>query len=130
MANKFITFLVAMAVSCGSATLFAQDGTKPANVGEGTLMLKGKNYPLKNAVAYETTVDGEEGIAVVLSGPTISSEKINEARKSEKRTASPLNSGDLTSSWSSPRQGSSRAGPLVPATSPWAGVAVVMRLGN
>jgi hypothetical protein len=84
MANKFITFLVAMAVSCGSATLFAQDGTKPANVGEGTLMLKGKNYPLKNAVAYETTVDGEEGIAVVLSGPTISSEKINEARKSEK----------------------------------------------
>ena len=84
MANKFITFLVAMAVSCGSATLFAQDGTKPANVGEGTLMLKGKNYPIKNAVAYETTVDGEEGIAVVLSGPTISSEKINEARKSEK----------------------------------------------
>ena len=73
-----------MAVSCGSATLFAQDGTKPVNVGEGTLMLKGKNYPLKNAVAYETTVDGEEGIAVVLSGLTISSEKINEARKSEK----------------------------------------------
>jgi len=80
MANKFITFLVAMAVSCGSATLFAQDGTKPANVGEGTLMLKGKNYPLKNAVAYETTVDGEEGIAVVVSGPAISNEKLNEAR--------------------------------------------------
>ena len=129
MASKFITFLVAMAVSCGSATLFAQDGTKPANVGEGTLMLKGKNYPLKNAVAYETTVDGEEGIAVVLSGPTISSEKINEARKSEKN-GEPLISGDLASSWSSPRQGSSRAGPLVPATSPSAGVAVVMRLGN
>ena len=48
-------------------------------------MVKGKNYPLKNAVAYETTIDGEEGIAVVLSGPTISSEKINEARKSEKK---------------------------------------------
>ena len=29
-------------------------------------MVKGKNYPLKNAVAYETTVDGEEGITVVL----------------------------------------------------------------
>jgi hypothetical protein len=83
MTNKFITFLVVMAVIGGSATLFAQEGTKPANVGEGTLMLKGKNYPLKNGVAYETTVDGEEGIAVVLSGPTISSEKINEARKSE-----------------------------------------------
>jgi len=47
-------------------------------------MVKGKNYPLKNAAAYETTVDGEEGIAVVLSGPTISSEKLNAARKSEK----------------------------------------------
>ncbi|HTL79460.1 MAG TPA: hypothetical protein VL136_08640, partial [Candidatus Babeliales bacterium] len=32
-----------------------------------------------------TTVDGEDGIAVVLSGPTISSEKINEARKSDKK---------------------------------------------
>jgi hypothetical protein len=48
-------------------------------------MVKGKNYPLKNAVAYETTIDGEAGIAVILSGPTISSEKINEARKSEKK---------------------------------------------
>src|SRR6478672_5175282 len=84
MTNKFIAFLVVMTVICGSATLFAQDGAKPANVGEGTLMLKSKNYPLKNAVAYETTVDGEEGIAVVVSGPAISNEKINEARKSEK----------------------------------------------
>jgi hypothetical protein len=74
-----------IAVIGSSATLFSQVGTKPANVGEGTLMLKGKNYPLKNGVAYETTVDGEEGIAVVLSGPTISNEKINEARKSEKK---------------------------------------------
>jgi hypothetical protein len=47
-------------------------------------MVNGKNYPLKNAVAYETTIDGEDGIAVVLSGPTISSEKVNEGRKSEK----------------------------------------------
>src|SRR4029077_4677526 len=84
MTNKFMTFLVVMAVSCGSATLFAQDGAQPANVGEGTLTLKGKNYPLKNAAGYETTIDGEEGITVVLSGPTISSEKLNEARKSEK----------------------------------------------
>ena len=75
--------MAGIAVIGGSATLFAQEATKPANVGEGTLMLKGKNYPLKNAVAYETTFDGEEGIAVVLSGPTISSEKLNEARKSE-----------------------------------------------
>ena len=76
--------MAGIAVIGGSATLFAQGGAKPANVGEGTVMVKGKNYPLKNAAAYETTVDGEEGIAVVLSGPAISSEKLNEARKSEK----------------------------------------------
>jgi len=83
MAKKLMS-LLGIAVIGGSATLVAQEGAKPANVGQGTLTLKGKNYPLKNAVAYETTVDGEEGIAVVLSGPTISSEKLNLARKSEK----------------------------------------------
>jgi hypothetical protein len=81
--GTFISALTAIVIG-GSATLFAQGGAKPANVGEGTLMIKGKNYPLKNAVAYETTIDGEEGIAVVLSGPTISSEKLNAAMKSEK----------------------------------------------
>jgi hypothetical protein len=75
--------LAAIALIGGSATIFAQGGAKPATAGEGTLMVKGKTYPLKNAVAYETTVDGEEGIAVVLSGPAISNEKIIEARKSE-----------------------------------------------
>ena len=84
MTKKLIGLVAGIAV-ISLATLFAQEGTKPANVGEGTVMVKGKNYPLKNAVAYETTIDGEEGIAVVLSGPTISSEKINEARKSEKK---------------------------------------------
>ncbi|MGE5213097.1 MAG: hypothetical protein ACM3NN_05320 [Nitrospirota bacterium] len=84
MANRFI-YLVAIAIIGGSMTIFAQGGSNPANVGEGTVMVKGKNYSLKNAVAYETTVDGEDGIAVVLSGPTISSEKINEARKAEKK---------------------------------------------
>ena len=83
MVKRFI-YLVAIALIGGSATMFAQGGARPANVGEGTVMVKGKNYSLKNAAAYETTVDGEDGIAVVLSGPTISSEKINEARKSEK----------------------------------------------
>jgi hypothetical protein len=85
MTNKFITFLVLTVIIGGSAVVFAQQGSTPANVGEGTLMLKSKSYPLKNAVAYETTVDGEEGIAVVVSGPTISNEKINDARKSEKK---------------------------------------------
>jgi hypothetical protein len=81
MTNKLIC-LVTIAVIGGSLTLFAQN--KPANVGEGILMVKGKSYPLKNAAAYETAIDGEDGIAVVLSGPAISNEKINEARRSEK----------------------------------------------
>src|SRR5262245_9297850 len=80
MTNKSIGLMAAIAIIGISATVFAQAGAKQANLGEGTVMVKGKNYPLKNAVAYETTIDGEEGIAVVLSGPTISSEKINEAK--------------------------------------------------
>jgi hypothetical protein len=84
MTKKLMGLVAGIAVICTSAILFAQEGTTPANVGEGTLMVKGKNYPLKNAAAYETTVEGEEGVAVVLSGPTISSEKLNAARKSEK----------------------------------------------
>src|SRR3954470_5942505 len=84
MINKFMIFLVVTLIA-GSATLFAQSATTPASVSEGTVMVKGKSYLLKNAVAYETTIDGEEGIAVVLSGPTISSEKIDAARKSEKK---------------------------------------------
>src|SRR4030095_11727914 len=84
MTNKLISLLAGIALIGASAPIFAQAEAKPANVGEGTVMVKGKKYSLKNAAAYETTVDGEEGIAVVLSGPTISSEKLNAARKSEK----------------------------------------------
>ena len=85
MTKKLMGLVAGIAVIGSSATVFAQEGTKQTNGGEGTVMVKGKSYPLKNAAAYETTIDGEEGIAVVLSGPTISSEKINEARKSEKK---------------------------------------------
>ena len=54
MTKKLIGLVAGIAVIGGSATLFAQEGTKPANVGEGTVMVKGKSYLLKNAVAYET----------------------------------------------------------------------------
>jgi hypothetical protein len=84
MPNKLILLLV-VAVIAGSATLLGQKGTNPANVSEGTVTVRGKSYLLKNAVAYETTIDGEEGIAVVVSGPAISREKITEARNSEKK---------------------------------------------
>jgi len=66
----------------GAATLIAQEGKpKPA---AGTLMLEKKTYPLKHALAYETTIDNEQAIAVVLSGPAISSEKLKEAKETEK----------------------------------------------
>ncbi len=86
MAKKFMSLVTGAAVIGGAAALFAQGGAQPANVGEGTFTLKGKNYPLKHAVAYETTIDGEEVIAVVLSGQTISSEKIKEAKETEKES--------------------------------------------
>ena len=47
-------------------------------------MLQDKNYSLTHALAYETTVNGEEMIAVVLSGQAISSEKVKEAMEAEK----------------------------------------------
>jgi hypothetical protein len=85
MAKKFIILLAAIAVIVGApATLFAQGGAKPANIGEGTLMVSGKNYTLKHAVAYETTIADEEVVAVVVSGQTVSSEKLREAMKADK----------------------------------------------
>jgi hypothetical protein len=81
MAKKFMSLLAGMAVIGGAATLLAQEGAKPA---EGTLMLQDKNYPLTHALAYETTINEEELIAVVLSGQAISGEKLKEARDAEK----------------------------------------------
>jgi hypothetical protein len=83
MAKKFISLLAGMAVIGGAATLFAQEGTKPAKA-EGTLMVDGKNYPLTHALAYETRINEEELIAVVLSGQPVSSEKLKEAREGER----------------------------------------------
>jgi len=73
MTKKFMGLLAGMAVIGGAATLFAQEGAKPAKAAEGTLMVDGKNYPLTHALAYETTITDEELIAVVLSGQPISS---------------------------------------------------------
>ena len=76
MAKKFINLLAGMAVISGAATLFAQEGPKPLKAGEGTLMLQDKNYWLTHALAYETMINGEDAIAVVLSGQAISSEDL------------------------------------------------------
>jgi hypothetical protein len=82
--KKFIGVLTALAVFGGMMPLFAQEATKPAKTGEGTLMLQGKNYPVGHALAYESKVNDEEVIAVVLSGQPIPAEKLNEARQKER----------------------------------------------
>ena len=84
MSKKFISLLAAMAVIGGAATLFAQEGAKPAKAGEGTVMLEDKNYTLTHALAYETTVNGEDAIAVVLSGQAISGEDLKKSQELEK----------------------------------------------
>ena len=84
MTKKFMSLLAAMVVIGGAATLFAQEGAKPAKTGEGTLMLEGKNYPLTHALAYETTINDEELTAVVLSGQPVSSEELKKAKEGER----------------------------------------------
>src|SRR6266516_3980832 len=81
MTKKFMC-LIAIVSAMGALTLVAQEGTTKAS--EGTLMLEKKNYPLKHALAYETTIDNEEAIAVVFSGQPVSSEKLKETKEAEK----------------------------------------------
>jgi hypothetical protein len=40
--GKFISVLIAIAITDTGATIFAQGGAKPANVGDGTLTIKEK----------------------------------------------------------------------------------------
>jgi hypothetical protein len=81
MIKKFMR-VIATVSAVGAVTLFAQETTTKA--GEGTLMLEKKNYALKHALAYETTIDNEPAIAVVLSGQAVAGEKLKEAKEAEK----------------------------------------------
>src|SRR5688572_10230838 len=81
MIKKFVSLLVGMAVTGGGAAIFAQGGAK---AGEGKLMLQDKDYTLSHALAYETAVNGEEAIAVVLSGQAITAEDLKKSRDMEK----------------------------------------------
>ena len=80
MATKFI-YLGAVVSMMGAVTLLAQQG--PAKAAEGTLMLDKKTYQLTQAVAFETTIDNEEAIAVVLSRQAVRGEKLKEAREND-----------------------------------------------
>jgi hypothetical protein len=71
----------------GAASVVAQaQGPKPV---EGTLILDKKSYTLKHALAYATTIDNEDAVAVVLSGQAVSSDQLKEARKTEKDGGDP-----------------------------------------
>jgi hypothetical protein len=80
MAKKFVGLVVATII-VGLGTLHAQDK------GEGTLILDKKTFQLTKAVAFETTIDNEAAIAVVLSGKAVPGEKIKEARDNDKQSA-------------------------------------------
>ena len=84
MRTRFIGLLLAL-TSIAGGSLVAQTA-KPV---EGTFVLDKKSYTLKQALAYETTVDNEDAIAVVLSGQAVSGEQLKEARKSEKENGDP-----------------------------------------
>jgi hypothetical protein len=83
MTKTFIS-LVAAVVVVGMVTLFAQEGSTKA--AEGSLMLEKKTFQLTNALAFETTIDNEEAIAVVLSRQAIPGEKLKEAREADKES--------------------------------------------
>jgi hypothetical protein len=81
MITKFLC-LVTILSATSAVMLFAKEGTTKA--AEGTLMLDKKNYSLKHALAYDTTIDNEQAIVVVFSGQTVTGEKLKEAREAEK----------------------------------------------
>ena len=49
-------------------------------------MLDKKTYQLTQAVAFETTIDNEEAIAVVLSRQAVPGGKLKEARENDKQS--------------------------------------------
>ena len=86
MTRRIICLLIAAASGIGVLPLFAQEG---ATAAAGTLTLDKKTYTLKRALAYETTIDDEDAIAVVLSGQPVTSEMLKEAREAEKEGGDP-----------------------------------------
>jgi hypothetical protein len=81
--TKKLVCLVAVLSVIGASALIAQESTKAA---EGTVTLDKKNYVLSQAVAFETTIDGEDAITVVLTRQAVSSEKLKEARENDKQS--------------------------------------------
>ncbi len=85
MVGKFAC-LLAVVTTLGAAGVVAEGETTGAL---GTLTMTKTTYPLKHAVAYETNIDNEDAIALLLTGQAVSSEKLNEARDAEKEGGDP-----------------------------------------
>ena len=82
MSTKVFLFAALSFIASSVATV-AIVGAAPA-VGAGTLMIQNKDYALAHALAYETKVEGEEKIVVVLTARPVSTTKLKEAREAEK----------------------------------------------
>jgi hypothetical protein len=82
MPNKFINFFAALSI-VGASAVFAAE---PGKTGEGTLTIEKKSYTFTHAVAFESTIDNEDAISVVLSGKAVPGEKIKEARENDKES--------------------------------------------
>lgn len=71
----------------GGAVLFARGDT--AKTTEGTLSLRTKTHKVAQAVAYETTIDGDEAIVVVTGTKAMTSAKLKEARAADEEDKVP-----------------------------------------
>ena len=80
MVKKFMNLVVAAIALGGATTLVAQEKT-----GEGTMALQDKNFTLSHGLAYEAEVNGENVIAVVVSGQAISNADLTKSKESEKK---------------------------------------------
>jgi hypothetical protein len=83
MPNKSISLLALISMMAAPALVAQASPSKPA---EGTLTLDKKTYTFTEGVAFETTIDNEDAIAVVLSRQAVSNEKLKEARQNDKQS--------------------------------------------
>lgn len=81
MITKVALFFSLLGITSGGTLLAQENPVQPA---AGTLTLEKKTYTLKHARAYETTIDNEAAIAVILSGQEVTGEQIKEAKEAEK----------------------------------------------
>ncbi len=85
MTTKTIWRLAVVGVVGGTALLARGDTDKA----EGTLSLRTRTHKLAQAVAYKTTIDGDEATVVVAGAHAITSEKLKEARAADKEGTVP-----------------------------------------